>query len=458
MVQSDFRLRKEEVKPVKDPGNRKVSLGTRVMLVATLLVLIGSVMILIRFSSGRSIDLTGARMNPLNLEDNYTGPDEATGKPGKTPEPDRENPASELPLETVPIVSAVQTAAPVPAATERSFTLTVGGTVAMDGEVRKNSYLSDSKSYDFTDVLSLLKNEIRSDLNVVFLENIISDEEKVSDTVTPSSVARVLKNAGFQLAVCGFANAWAKESSGVSSTRTNLRENGIIPAGIFEPGDRERVSIKEVQGIRVSILAYTDTVSVSTRKKMDKKGESDIVPAAESEKIAADITKARNRGAETVIVLMNWGKVGKTPDKAQKALAQSIADAGADLIIGAGSRVPQAAEYLTALRPDGSETEILCIWSLGTILSGDRSNIRRISGYLLHARIHMTRDGKAAVEQPEYTPLYTWRYRQDGQYYYRCLAANRNPPDGMDNEQIKNMDKAAETTRSVLAGSLLSER
>ena len=192
--------------------------------------------------------------------------------------------------------------------------------------------------------------------------------------------------------------------------------------------------------------------------KMDKKEESDTVPAAESERIAADITEARNRGAEAVIVLMNWGKVGKTPDKAQKALAQSIADAGADLIIGAGSRVPQAAEYLTVQQPDGNEKEILCIWSLGTVLSGDRSNIRRISGYLLHVRIHMTRDGKAAVEQPEYTPLYTWRYRQDGQYYYRCLAANRTPPDGMDNEQIKNMDKAAEAVRSALAGSPLSER
>ena len=443
---------------MKDPGNRKVSFGTRVMLVVTLLVLIGSVMILIRFSSGRSIDLTGARMNPLNLEENYTGPDEVTGKPGKTPEPDLENKTSDFPQETVSGVSAVQAATPSPVAAERSFTMTVAGTVAMDGEVRKNSYLSDSRTYDFTDIMSLLKYEIRSDLNAVFLENIISDEEKVSDTVTPSSVARVLKNAGFQIAACGFANAWARESSGISSTRTNLRENGISPAGIFEPGNRERVGITEVQGIRVSVLAYTDTISASTRKKMDKKDESDTVPAAESEQIAADISEARNRGAEAVIVLINWGKVGKTPDKAQKALAQSIADAGADLIIGAGSRVPQAAEYLTAQRADGSKTEILCIWSLGTVLSGDRSNIRRISGYLLHVRIHLTRDGKAAVEQPEYTPLYTWRYRQDGQYYYRCLAANRNPPDGMDNEQIKSMDKAAEATRSALAGSPLSER
>ncbi len=443
---------------MKDPGNRKVSLGTRVMLVVTLLVLIGSVMILIRFSSGRSIDLTGAGMNPLNLEESYTGPDEVTGKPGNTPEPDRDNKTADLLQETASGVSEPPEATPVTAAAERSFTMTVAGTVAMDGEVRKNSYLSDSRTYDFSDVLSLLKNEIRSDLNAVFLENIISDEEKVSDTVTPSSVARVLKNTGFQVAACGFANAWAKESGGVSSTRTNLRESGISPAGIFEPGDRERVSITVVQGIRISVLSYTDTISASTRKKMDKKEESDIVPAAESERIAADITEARNRGAEAVIVLMNWGKVGKTPDKAQKALAQSIADAGADLIIGAGSRVPQAAEYLTVQQPDGNEKEILCIWSLGTVLSGDRSNIRRISGYLLHVRIHMTRDGKAAVEQPEYTPLYTWRYRQDGQYYYRCLAANRTPPDGMDNEQIKNMDKAAETVRSALAGSPLSER
>ena len=442
---------------MRDPGNRKVSLGTRVMLVVTLLVLIGSVMVLIRFSSGRSIHLSGAGMVPLNLEENYTGPDEVTVQPGKTPETDRTSP--DIPQENTSAVSAAQLAAtPVPAAAERSFTITAAGTVAMDGEVRKNCYLSDSRTYDFTDVMSLLKNEIRSDLNAVFLENIISDEEKVSDTVTPSSVARVLKNAGFQVAACGFANAWARESSGISSTRTNLRENGITPAGIFEPGNREQVSITEVQGIRISVLAYTDTVSASTRRKMDKKDESGTVPAAEIGQIAADIAEARQRGAEAVIVLMNWGKVGKAPDKNQKALAQSIADAGADLIIGAGSRVPQAAEYLTARRADGSETKTLCIWSLGTVLSGDRSNIRRISGYLLHVRIHMTRDGKAVVEQPEYTPLYTWRYRQDGQYYYRCLAANRTPPDGMDNEQIKSMDKAAEATRSALAGSPLSER
>ena len=123
---------------MKDPGNRKVSLGTRVMLVVTLLVLIGSVMILIRFSSNRSIDLTGAGMNALKLEEGYNGPDEVTGEPGHTPEPVQGNTKPAEPEKTLPAVNVPQTAAPGPAETERSFSMTVAGTVAMDGEVRKN--------------------------------------------------------------------------------------------------------------------------------------------------------------------------------------------------------------------------------------------------------------------------------------------------------------------------------
>ena len=441
---------------MKDPGNRKISLGTRIMLVMTFLVLIGSVMVLIRFSSGRTIDLTGAKMNLLNLEDGYSGPDEVTGVPGSTP--GTGNTASGSLSEQQSETAVPQAVTPIPASAERSFTMTVAGTVAIDGEVRKNSYFSDSKTYDFSDTMNLLKNELRSDLNVVFLENIISDDDKVSDTVTPASVARVLRNAGFQMAACGFANAWARESTGVSATRMNLRENGITPVGVYETENLNRVNITEIRGIPVAILQYTDTISASTRKKMEKKDESDTVPAADIGIIVSDIEEARKSGAKAVIVLMNWGKVGKTPDKTQKALAQSIADAGADLIVGAGSRVPQGAETLTGQLADGSEKRILCIWSLGTTLSGDRTNIKRMSGYLLHVRIHLTRDGNVAVEQPEYTPVYTWRYKQDGQYYYRCLAANQTPPDGMDNEQIKNMDKAADATRAVLEGSPLNER
>lgn len=155
-----------------------------------------------------------------------------------------------------------------------------------------------------------------------------------------------------------------------------------------------------------------------------------------------------------MIVLLNWGKTGKDPDRAQKELAEGIAMAGADLIVGNGSHVPQKAEYITGR----NGKNILCVWSLGSLLCGDRANIKRISGYLLHLTVQSDGQGGAEILHPEYTPVYTWKYKQDGRYYYHCIASNSNNPDGMDSEQRKNMAKSLETVTDVLLGSPVTER
>ena len=135
-------------------------------------------------------------------------------------------------------------------------------------------------------------------------------------------------------------------------------------------------------------------------------------------------------------------------------LAQQIADAGADLIIGNGSRIVSGAETLTA-----GETgrEVLCVWSLGTALSGDRSSVRRIAGMLLQATVSVD-SGRTEIRDVCYIPLYTWKYRQDSRFYYRCLAADREVPDGMDTEQQKMMKKAAETVRNAMKDAPVEER
>ena len=179
-----------------------------------------------------------------------------------------------------------------------------------------------------------------------------------------------------------------------------------------------------------------------------------MVPDAELSLITQEINEARQQGAEAVIVLVSWGKTGKDPDKTQRELAQGIAEAGADLIIGCGSRVPQTAEYLTG-RDGGS---VLCVWSLGTLLSGDRSNIKRLSGYLLHVTVRSDGQGGVIVLNPEYTPVYAWKYKQDSRFYYRCIASDGDAPDGMDNEQRKTMTRSAETVATALKDAPVSER
>ena len=62
------------------------------------------------------------------------------------------------------------------------------------------------------------------------------------------------------------------------------------------------------------------------------------------------------------------------------------------------------------------------------------------------------------VLNPEYTPVYVWKYKQDGRFYYRCIVSNAEAPDGMDNDQRKTMARSAETVETVLKDAPVSER
>ncbi len=419
-------------------SHRKVSAGTIVMLAMTVLVLIGTAYVLLRLSSGKTIDLSRLRPGVLELENN------------RATEPDN----SAVPKETPETTSAEKPSPPPENSGRRTVTLTAAGSTALNGEVRKNSYSSEVKAYDYYDVMMLLKKELQSDLNLVFLENLMTEDGKVSDTYTTIAAASMLKTAGFHYAACGFSKAFDGKETGIAVTRKLLGEFGITPVGIYETEEESHGIHTEINGIRIALLQYTDTVASATRKSMDKQGISHMIPPADPELIAEDIAWARSGGAEAVIVLLEWGKTGKAPEKSMRTLAQQIADAGADLIIGNGSLIVSGTETLISAA-DGKY--VLCVWSLGATLTGDRSNIKRIAGMLLHVTLAVE-DGRTTVREFRYTPLYTWKFKQDGRFYYRCLAANGTVPDGMDSDQQKMMQKAAESVRDAMKDSPAGER
>ena len=427
---------------------RKLSAGTVFMLAMLAVVLIGSALVIGRLSSGATVDLTKLNMRALNFEADPSQSETEKTAPRKETE-NRQTAESKQ--------EAQSTGEQKPRVIQNegaSFSLTIGGSFSLSGEVRKNSWNTDSKVADYADVMMLLRPWIRSDINGVFLENIISARSKASDTVAPESAAALLKEAGFGMAACGFAQAFANGKDGVEDTLSALSRQGISALGIRSAEDPGKPEVKTVNGVRVSFLQYTSGIPSKTRKNMERDETSGMVPEAEIDLISEEIDSARAQGAEAVIVLLNWGKTGKDPDKAQRELAELIAQAGADLIIGNGSHVPQSAEYLSG-RDGGS---VLCVWSLGSLLSGDRSNVRRMSGYLFHVTVKSNGQGGADILNPEYTPVYTWKYKQDGRWYYRCIASDTETPDGMDNEQRKMMNKAAETVETMLKDSPLTER
>ena len=426
---------------MQENGKRKISAGTVVMLAAAVLILGLTVFVWLRLSSGKTVDMSRLQASTIELQGKDIGTEEIPSVP-------KNETVSRSSAQTVP------TGEPAGISRGKAFTLTAAGTVALDGEVRKNSWYSDAKQYDYYDIMMLLKRELQSDLNLVFTENLLSEDGRSSDLVAGNAAAAMLKNAGFNLAACGFSKAFEKGEDGIRPTRKLLAEYGITPVGIYESSDQDPIRILEVNGIQAAFLQYTDTLPAATRKSMAKNGTSGLVPAADADKIAADIADARARGSEAVIILLNWGKNGKTPDRNMRAMAQKIADAGADLIIGNGNRIVSGAEMLTAA---GDGRQVLCVWSLGTVLSGDRSKIGRMAGMLLQVTVR-TENGRTEIGNFQYIPLYTWKYKQDSRFYYRCLAANGTVPDGMDAEQQKMMKKAADTVRSAMKDSLTEER
>ena len=419
---------------MRKSGKRKISAGTVVVLLMTMAILGGTVFVWLRLSSGKTVDLS--RLKPeVEILQVKTGNEDRIPEIAQT-------------VMSTPVPVATQTPEPYnpeqndPEPDLRSFTLTAAGTVSVAGEVRKNSYSSDAKQYDYSDTMALLKKELVSDLNIVFTENLYSTESKPTDLIAPDAAAAMLKSAGFNAAACGYSKAFDKGEAGIASTRRVLEDNGIRPVGIYENDGEDHIPVFSENGIRTALL-----------QSMTKNGLNSTVPAAETETIAADIARARELGCEAVIVLLNWGKTGRGPDKNMKKLVQGIADAGADLIIGSGNRIVSGMEMLTAGETD---RQVPCVWSLGTTLSGDRGTIKRIAGMLLKATV-VVKDGKTEIREIRYVPLYTWKYRQDSRYYYRCLAADRPEPDGMDSEQRKMMKKAAETVREAMKDSPAEE-
>ncbi len=431
----------------QDMGGKKrgVSAGTVFMTVLLAVVLLSSGAVWIRLRSGATVDLSNlGQLKVMNLQD-----------PGQTSSEDS-------------ISSAVQaTAAPkaesqnassgqaYPVQSGSTLTLTAAGTLAIEKNLRQSAYTSDTKLYDFTDMMTLLAPEIRGDLNTVFLENLLMDESKVSETVVPECAADMIMQAGFSACMAAHESSWEMKQEGVSSTMEALQSRGIRALGLLGGELEERWRILEANGIRVALMQYTNRMSTSIRRSMARANASWAVTEADADIIAGDIAEAKKAGAEICVVYLQWGKdLATSPTKEQRSLAKKIADAGADVIIGAGSRIVQNVEYMTA----NDERKVLCAWSLGSLMTDERGSANRIGGMLLHVTFRKEGNGTPTLEKVEYTPTYVWKYRQDSHYYYKCMAANCLPPDGMDSDQITVMEKALTAVRKALESSPVEER
>jgi poly-gamma-glutamate synthesis protein (capsule biosynthesis protein) len=242
---------------------------------------------------------------------------------------------------------------------------------------------------------------------------------------------------------------------GLNETAAAVRSAGFTVVGIqTENQQAQSALIVNLNGVQVAFLHYTDMMSNAGKKAIKAEDCAYAVPAYSQEAVATDIQAARGQGAQVVIVMMHWDSGSQNkPTQEQQNIAQSVSDAGADILLGAHSKVVLPIVYLTGNRPDGAKRPTLVCYSLGALLTGSRSNAN-IAGMLLHLNISFDpASGMVAFDKVEYTPTYIWRYKESGHYVYQVILSNQKAPENMDTNQRDVMQRALDRINKQMTDS-----
>ncbi len=180
----------------------------------------------------------------------------------------------------------------------------------------------------------------------------------------PSS-ARVIANAGIDVASVANNHAFDFGARGALDTQRALRDAGVTPVGGGRAEDARDPVIRDVRGLRVGILAFAQQVNHSP-------GRGARVAWLDARSV--DAVRALKARVDVVLVSVHWGhEFVETPTPGQVAMAHHLVDAGADAIIGHHPHVLQSVE-LYRDRP--------IVYSLGNFVFGHQPSPRDLSAIL----------------------------------------------------------------------------
>ena len=204
--------------------------------------------------------------------------------------------------------------------------------------------------HDFTRILAAVRPVVRSaDLAICHLEQPLAEPEGPFPDypyfAAPPQLADTIADLGFD--TCSTASNHSLDGGveGVVRTLDHLDRVGVAHAGTARhPREAATINVVEVRGVRVAHLSYTFSFNGIPLPE----GRPWMANLIDRAAILDEARRARNAGAEIVILSMHWGTEYQTaPDIGQLGLARDLlAGPDIDLIIGHHVHVVQPLERL----------------------------------------------------------------------------------------------------------------
>lgn len=297
--------------------------------------------------------------------------------------------------------------------------LAVGGDIVMHTGL--NGEAMGDTGYDYVPIFGILKDFIASaDYSVCSLVTTFAEGANYTAYPlfkSPTDLAASIAQVGFNLVNTATSHCVDSFKDGIDYTLDTLDAAGLSHVGTYRTQEERDASgnryMADINGINVAFLAYTcDTNSVPVAGfeyaasicALDYLGGGTKI---DYDLMQADISSAREAGADIVFVFMSWGTEFATePNEQQVEIADFLFENGADIIIGGHCRVPQRMELRTVKDAEGNERTGFICYSLGNMLSCQNDEYTDISALV---NIQFTKDtdtGEVWISDVSYKPIY----------------------------------------------------
>ncbi len=330
-------------------------------------------------------------------------------------------------------------------APSKSITISAVGDLMAHKSNLNSAYNTKTGTYDFSGFLEYVAPYLqKSDLTIGNFETVTagasSDYTSFPRFNTPDSILTALSNVGFDVLSTANNHCLDRGINGLTRTIKKIKENKMTNIGSSIDG-KNKYTIKEINGIKVSILSYSYAFNGNDASLKTKQKNTYLSPINETQ-IKTDIKSVKTQGTDVVIVVIHWGtEYQRNPNTAQTSLSKKMFSWGADIILGSHPHVIQKSEIV---KVNGKNKFI--IYSMGNFISGYRrgdkakrpNKIYTEDGVIIQLKIEKYPNGETLLKNVDYIPTWVDKNYVNNRPVFKILPI----PDAIFNEPyITNRNK-----------------
>ena len=263
----------------------------------------------------------------------------------------------------------------------RAVLVAVGDNLIHDVIYQQARQRAGGEGYDFAPAYEKIAPLVaQGDFAFINQETLLAGDELPPSSYpafcSPTEVGREMLRLGFNLFSTANNHSLDWRVPGIQAAgRFWEQQEDIAMAGCYcTQEEREGIAYLTRNGMTVALIAATELTNGIPRPE----GEVGVLLLNEDRELILQKLETAAQNADFVILSLHWGIEGSGYyTDGQRELAQLLAEAGADLILGHHPHVLQGGEYL-----ETSRGRSYVAYSLGNFISAQRGAENMLAGFL----------------------------------------------------------------------------